>query len=97
MGFEVRLSELGKMLLSSDDPMGIGENVTTSKQSTSSSSKPFQALIKECVLEGKHLKNLRKRFQFPIETKGCLPHLGEKACAFAHDHVCFYKADFLCD
>uniref|UniRef100_A0A7N2LYE7 Uncharacterized protein n=1 Tax=Quercus lobata TaxID=97700 RepID=A0A7N2LYE7_QUELO len=41
-----------------------------SKPSTSSSSKPFQALIKECVLEWKHLKNLRKHFQFSVETKG---------------------------
>ena len=40
MGFEVRLSELGKML-SSDDPVGVGEDVTMSKPSTSSSSKPF--------------------------------------------------------
>ena len=51
------------------------------------------------------MKNLRKCFQFPTETnmclpcpgkKGCLPCPGKKACAFAHGHVCFYEADFLC-
>lgn len=61
---EERLSELGMGFLPSNDPMGIEEDVTMSKPSTSSipRSKPFQALIEECVLEWKHLKNLRKRF-----------------------------------
>lgn len=61
---EERLSELGMGFLPSNDPMGIEEDVTMSKPSTSSipQSKPFQALIEECVLEWKHLKNLRKRF-----------------------------------
>ena len=54
---DVNSSELGTWLSSSDDPMGIEEDVTTSKPSTSSLSKPFQALIEEGVLEGKHLKN----------------------------------------
>ena len=97
VGSEVRLSELGKMLSSSDNLVGIGEDVMTSKPSTSSSSKTFQALIKECVLEGKHLKNLRNCFQFLVETNVYLPNPGEKANAFAHGHMCFYKADFLCD
>ena len=46
-------------------------------------------------MEGKHLKNLRKCFQFPVEMKVHLPRPGEKACAFAHCHVCFYEANFL--
>ena len=47
-------------------------------------------------MEGKHLKNLRKRFQFPVEMKVHLPRPSEKACAFAHCHVCFYEANFFC-
>ncbi|KAL0010941.1 hypothetical protein SO802_006049 [Lithocarpus litseifolius] len=96
IGDEVRSSELDTSLSSSDDPVDIKEDMVTSKPSTSSLSTPFQALIKECVLEEKHLKNLRKCFQFPTEMKMCLPRPGEKACAFAHGHVCFYEADFLC-
>ena len=38
----------------------------------------------------------RDRFQFPVETRACLPRKGEKACAFAHGEVCFYEAAFLC-
>ena len=34
VGSEVRLSELGKMLSSSDNLVGIGEDVMTSKPST---------------------------------------------------------------
>ena len=93
---EERLSELGMGLSSSNDHVGIEEDVTMSKPPTSSLSKPFQALIKECVLEWKHLKNLRKHFQFSVETKVCLHHPGERACTFSHSHVCFYEADFLC-
>lgn len=93
---DVRWSELGTWLSSSDDPVSIKEDMMTSKPSTSSLSKPFQALIEECVLERKHLKNFTKRLQFLIETKIHLPRPEEKACAFAHVHVCFYVADFLC-
>ena len=83
-------------LSSSDDLVCMEVDMVMSKPSTSSFYKPFQALIVECVLEGKHLKNFRKCFQLPAKTKIHLPHLGEKASAFAHDHVCFYEADFLC-
>ena len=38
---DVKSSELGTWSSSSDDPMGIEEDVTTSKPSTSSLSKPF--------------------------------------------------------
>lgn len=96
VGSKVRLSELGTGWSSRDDPIGIEEDVTTSKPSDSSSFKPFQALIKECVLEGKHLKNLIKCFQFPVETKVRLPRTGEKVYAFTHGHVCFYDANLLC-
>ena len=91
---EERLSELGMGLSSSNDHIGIEEDVMISKPSTSSSSKPFQALIEECVLEWKHLKNLKKHLQFPIKTKVCLHHPSKKACAFDHSHVCFYEANF---
>ena len=96
VGSEVRSSELDMGLLTRDDPMGIEEDVMTSKPSTFSSSKPFQALTKECVLEGKHLKNFIKCFQFPNEMKISLPRPGEKACALSHGHVCFDEANFLC-
>lgn len=56
VGFEVRLSELDMGLSTSDDPMGIEEDMMTSKPSIFSSSKPFQALTEEGVSEGKHLK-----------------------------------------
>lgn len=61
----------------------------SSKPTTSSSSKPFQALIEDYVFEGKHLKNFRRCFQFLIETKIGLPRPGEKGYAFAHSHMCF--------
>ena len=93
---EVRLSELDTRFSSSDNLVGMEVDMVMSKTSTSSLCKPFQALIVECVLEGKHLKNFRKCFQLPTKMKIHLPHLGEKASAFAHDHVCFYEADFLC-
>ena len=59
---KVRLSKLDTRLSSSNDPVGMEVDTVLSKPSTSSSSKPFQALIEECVLDGKHLKNFRKRF-----------------------------------
>ena len=81
-------------LSSSDDLVCMEVDMVMSKPSTSSFYKPFQALIVECVLEGKHLKNFRKCFQLPTKMKIHLPHLGEKAYAFAYDHVCLYEADF---
>ena len=42
------------------------------------------------------MKIFRRRFQFPTEMKIRLPRQGKKACAFAHGHVCFYEANFLC-
>ena len=91
---EVRLSELDTRFSSSDNLVGMEVDMVMSKTSTSSLCKPFQALIVECVLEGKHLKNFRKCFQLPTKMKIHLPHLGEKAYAFAYDHVCLYEADF---
>ena len=41
VGSKVRLSELGTGWSSRDDPVGIKEDVTTSKPSNSSSFKPF--------------------------------------------------------
>lgn len=73
VGAEVRLSELDTGLSFSDNPMGMEVDTMMSKPSTLFSLKPFQALIKECILEGNHMKSFRKHFQFPIEMKICLP------------------------
>lgn len=75
--------------------MGVEVDMAVSIPSSFSPLKYFQALIEECVLEENHMRSFRKRFQIPIETKICLPHQGEKAYAFAHGHMCFYKADFI--
>jgi len=47
-------------------------------------------------LENKHLKSIRKRFQFPCGVVTRLPRSNEKAYAFAHGEVSFYKPAFLC-
>jgi len=78
---KVRLSKLDTRLSSSNDPVGMEVDTVLSKPSTSSSSKPFQALIEECVLEGKHLKILekffdsllRRRYVSLIQEKGLVP------------------------
>lgn len=60
-GIGVRSSKL-------DKPMGMEVDTTMSKPSSSSSSKPFHALAETWVLEEKHMKRFRKRFQFLAET-----------------------------
>ena len=96
MGVGVRSSELDMGLWSSDNPVGLEVDTAMSKPSSSSSKKPFHALAKKCVLEEKHMRRIRKLFQFLTEKKVRLPHLDEKACAFTHGQVCFYEATFLC-
>lgn len=64
--------------------------------SSSSPSKSFQALVEECTLEEKYIRSFRMHFQLLDETKIHLPCYDEKACAFAHGHVCFYEVDFHC-
>ena len=71
-------------------------DTATSKPSLSSERKPFHLPLESCVLKEKHIRRFRKRFQFPERTIVCLPCPNEKACAFAHNEMCFYEASFLC-
>lgn len=70
-----------------------GAETNTAALVPSSSNLPFHnhrglsTLLRKSVL--------RDRFQFLEETRICLPHLGEKSCALAHDEVCFYEANIL--
>ena len=61
-----------------------------------SSSILFHALSESCFLEMRHLKSIRKRFQFPEGVTIRLPRPNEKACTFAYGEVSFYKATFSC-
>ena len=74
----------------------VSRPLPSSKPSLSLSSVPFHAFSKSCSLEKKHLKSIRKRFQFPCGVVTRLPHSNEKAYAFAHNEVSFYKAAFSC-
>ena len=65
--------------------------------STSATPRPFHALKEKCTLKLDVFNKFRDRFQFLDETRARLPRKGEKACAFAHSEVCFYKAAFSCD
>ena len=67
---------------------------SSSKPSSSSSSILFHALSESCSLEQRHLKSIRKRFQFPVRVVTRLPRPNEKACSFAHGEVSFYEATF---
>ena len=67
---------------------------SSSKPSSSSSSIPFHALSESYSLEQRHLKSIRKRFQFPIRVVTRLPCPNEKSCSFAHGEVSFYEATF---
>ena len=86
---DVRSSELETGLSSNADSLSKVVDTTTSKLPSSSSLPPFHALSESCSLKETHLFGFRKRFQFPKGTSIRLPHLGEKACNFAHGEVCF--------
>ena len=68
----------------------------SSSSKTTSSSIPFHAFFESCLLELRHLKSIRKRFQFPEGVVIRLPCPNEKACTFAHSEVSFYKVTFSC-
>lgn len=70
--------------------------LSSSKLSSSIKPRSFYVLKFLCNLDEEVLFRFRDRFQFPTETKIRLPHGHEKACAFAHNDVCFYEAAFLC-
>ena len=104
MGSEIRSSDLETGLSSSVGPVGAGMDTATSipssvlsssHPSTSDTSRPFHTLKEECSLKRDTFRRFRNRFQFPDETRVCLPRKGEKSCAFAHGEVYFYEATFL--
>ena len=79
-----------------DVDIAVSKLLQPSNPSSSSSSIPFHALSESCCLKTKQLKSIRKRFQFLRGIVARLPHPNEKAYAFAHGEVCFYKAAFSC-
>ena len=101
---DVRYSELETGLSSSgesfdkDFEIVVSKPLLSSKPSSSSkvpsSSIPFHAPSESCLLESRHLKSIRKRFQFPEGIAIRLPLPNEKACTFAHDEVSFYESTF---
>ena len=69
---------------------------SSSSKTSSSSSIPFHAFFESCLLESRHLKSIRKIFQFPKGVVIRLPRSNEKACTFAYGEVSFYEATFSC-
>ena len=103
MGSEVRLSDQERGSSSSVGMAGARTNIDTfvpssapssSLPSISATSRPFHALKEKCSLKIEVFSKFRDRFQFPEETRTCLTRKGEKACAFAHEEVCFYRLRF---
>jgi len=100
MSVKVRFSELDTGLSSSDKAVKVDTVVSASPSLNLSSSshtvlRAFHAFKKVCSLEMDTLFKFRDRFQLPDETRICLPHPNEKACAFNPGEICFYKAAFL--
>ena len=99
---EVRSSDLETSLSSSNESIDkdfeivVSRPLLSSKPSSTSPFTPFRALSESCSLEKKHLKSIRKRFQFPHGVITRLPRFNKKAYAFAHGEVSFYKAAFSC-
>ena len=97
---KVRSSDLGTSLSSSNEfvdkdfEIVVSRPLSSSKTSSSLSSIPFHALFGSSFLGKKNLKSIRKRFQLLCGVVIRLPHSNEKACAFAHGEVNFYKAAF---
>lgn len=91
--FEARSSDLETNLLSSGDTVGAKTFASVPLSSQPLVSQPprsFHALKEEFSLSEETFSSFKDRFQFPKETKVCLPCSGKKSCAFAHDEVCFY-------
>ena len=103
---DVRSSEIETCLSSSGESTDKDFEIVMSKPPSSSkpfsssktslSSIPFHALSESCFLELRHLKSIRKRFQFPEGVVIRLPHPNEKACTFARGEMSFYEATFSC-
>ena len=56
----------------------------------------FHAFSESCLLGMRHLKSIRKRFQFLKGVSIRLSRPNKKACTFAHGEVSFYEATFSC-
>ena len=100
MSVEVRSSELDTGLSSSDKAVEIDFTISASPSLNPISSshtmlRAFHALEEVCPLDEDTFFRLKDRFQLPDETRICLPHPNEKACAFNPGEVCFYEAAFL--
>ena len=99
---DVRSSKLDTGLSSSGESMDkdfeivVSKPSSSSKPSFSSSSIPFHALSESCSSEQRHLKSIRKRFQYPRRVVRRLPRPNGKAYSFAHSEVSFYEATFSC-
>ena len=103
---DVKSSKLKTSLSSSGESSDKDFEIVVSKPSSSSkpfssskipsSSIPFLALSKSCLLKMSHLKSIHKKFQFPKGVSIRLPRPNEKACTFAHDKVSFYEATYSC-
>ena len=101
MGFEVRSSDLETGLSFSAGTAGAKTNTTASIPVSSQPfvlqpPRSFHAFKEECSLNEETLGRFRDRFQFPEETRICLPRSGENSCSFARGEVCFYEVAFLC-
>ena len=88
---DVRSSELETGLSSSGESSDKDFEFVVSKPPSSSKPSYFS-----CLLELRHLKSIRKRFQFPNGVSIRLPCPNEKACTFAHGKMSFYEATFSC-
>ena len=103
MGSEVGSGDLERGSSSNVGGEGAGVDTATFAPSHAPSSShppalaiahPFHALKEKCSLKIEVFSKFRDRFQFPEETRTCLTRKGEKACAFAHEEVCFYRLRF---
>ena len=98
MGLEEGLGDLerGSSSNAVKEEAGISATTTTPSRAPSSSHSPasatarrFHALKENCSLKVEVFSKFKDRFQFPEGTRARLPRKGEKACAFAHEEVCF--------
>ena len=101
MGSEVGSGDLERGASSNIGEEGTGVDTATSAPSSFQPSVPavvhaFHALKEKCSLKIEVFSKFKDRFQFPEGTRARLPRKDEKACAFAHGEVCFYKAVFSC-
>ena len=91
---EVRSSELETGLSSSDNPIEMKENTTSSGPREV---RAFHTLREVCGLDAETLSRFKDKFQFLERVRVHLPQKEERACHFSLREVCFYEAAFQCD